>query len=256
LQIQLQRGRSEKSPLWLFEYPQPNARYYIGADAARGVEDGDFSAAVGFNGHTGEQAFTWANREGVEVFAYHLNLLGHFFNRAMLNIEVTGGDGAHTQKLLRDKYRYPTWYLWRGRDDKRTGRPRADTLGYETQWRSRQRLLVSFREGISSGACLIRDRRIFQQMSNAVRDDPLIRWEVTKGHDDIFMAAMLGWKAIDDYPPPKIAGMVVTNTMEKSTQQPQAMLPFQTEPCDWVREKFRVTMKYTTKRARPMLEGV
>jgi len=255
MQIQLQRGRSEKSPLWLYEYPQPNARYYIGADAARGVEDGDFSAAVGFNGNTGEQAFTWANREGVEVFAYHLNLLGHFFNRAMLNIEVTGGDGAHTQKLLRDKYRYPTWYLWRGRDDKRTGRPRADTLGYETQWRSRQRLLVSFREGISSGACIIRDRRIFQQMSNAVRDDPLIRWEVTKGHDDIFMGAMLGWKAIDDYPPPKIAG-TVTNTMEKSAQQPQPMLPFQTEPCDWLREKFRVTMKFTTKRARPMLEGV
>ena len=92
-------------------------------------------------------------------------------------------------------------------------------------------------------------------MSNAVRDDPLIRWEVTKGHDDIFMAAMLGWKAIDDYPPPKIAGMVVSNTMEKGAQV-QPSLPFQTEPCDWLRDKFRVTMKYTTKRARPMLEGV
>src|ERR1700679_460742 len=116
--IRLRRGKGESSPLWIFEYPIEGDRYYIGADAARGKEEGDFSAAVCWNGYTGEQAFSFAAKRGVEDFAATLNLLGRLYFNAMMYPEQTGGDGAHVLKLLRDHWRYPTWAPWKGRDDK------------------------------------------------------------------------------------------------------------------------------------------
>ena len=194
--IHLRRGKGESSSLYIWEYPEDGNSYYIGADAARGVEHGDFSAAVGWNGHTGEQAFTYAAREGVDQFAATLNLLGLYYGKAMISPEQTGGDGAQVMKLLRDKYRYPRWAPWKGRDDKLHGKP-SQTIGWETTWKSRQKLLVVFRTNIASGFIKVRDKRIVSQMGNAVRDDPMLRWEVEKGHDDILFAAMIGVIMVD-----------------------------------------------------------
>lgn len=250
--IHLRRGKGESSPLYIWEYPTDGNSYYIGADAARGVEDGDFSAAVGWNGHTGEQAFTYAAREGVDQFAQTLNLLGLFYGKAMMNVEQTGGDGAQVMKLLRDTYRYPKFPSWRGKDDKRTTRP-SMTIGWETNWKSRQRLLVVFRTNISSGFLKIRDKRLFSQMSNAVRDDPMLRWEVTKGHDDIFMAAMIGVIAIDQWPPPK---RTVQSKNLLDPGEDTMPLPFETEPAQALKDKWARMQGLVMDRVGDPLEGV
>lgn len=251
--LRFRRGKDENAPLWVWEFPDPDGKYYIGADAARGKEQGDFSAAVCWNGYTGEQAFTYAARCSVDRFAWLLNALGRHYNNAMMYPEQTGGDGAHVLKLLRDTHRYPTWAPWKGRDDKLRSKP-STTIGWETTWKSRQRLLVMFRTSISTGFLKIRDPRLVAQMSLAIRDDLDMHWEVTKGHDDIFMAAMIGAMAIDQWPPPKIQGRTANLLSRAEDQQPT--LPFESEPAYRLREKFELVTGMKIEAVGDPLQGV
>jgi hypothetical protein len=252
--VKLIRGSGESSPLWLWEEPIEGDKYYIGADAARGNLDpsgtaqGDFSAAVGWNGVTGNQAFTFAARLGVDEFAWTLNALGRWYNRALINVEQTGGDGSQVNKLLRDTYHYPALYGWLGKDDKRYKHV-GHALGWETTYRSRQKMLIVFREfvrpidpGSKSGFLRVRDKRLVAQMGFCMRDDLTVRWEIKRGHDDIFVAAAIAAVALDQYPPPKSAGES-RRLLEREMEEEQMPLYYDSEPHAFLREKWHQKIK-------------
>lgn len=246
-EVTFRRGRGEQSPLWVWEFPVEGCKYYMGADAARGNLDlegtaqGDFSAAICFNGTTGNQAFSFADRLGVEEFAWVMNALGRYYHRAMVNVEQTGGDGSQVNKLLRDKYHYPNLYGWLGKDDKRH-KYIGKALGWETTWRSRQKMLIVFREMIrpiegKEGFLKIRDKRLHQQMGFVMRDDLTVRWEVKRGHDDLFVAAAIAAVALDQYPPPKAAGI---SKLLLGDGQGELPLEYASEPGDRLHQKWLV----------------
>lgn len=258
--VKLIRGRGESSPLWIWEMPIPGDKYYIGCDAARGNLDtggtaqGDFSAAVGWNGITGNQAFTYADRCGVDEFAWIMNALGRWYNKGLINVEQTGGDGSQVNKLLRDRYRYPNLYGWLGKDDKRYKRIGA-ALGWETTYRSRQKMLIVFREFIrpidqdaTHGFLKVRDKRLLTQMGFCMRDDLTVRWEIKRGHDDIFVAAAIAAVALDQYPPPKNAGQSRRLLEEEGSEQ--LPLDYDSEPHAALREKWWVKIKGRKERLR------
>ena len=266
LEVTLRKSKlAEAAPLWVWEMPQEGAHYYVGADAARGLLDpngqahGDFSAAVCINGNTGNQAFTYANRIPVTEFAWFLNAIGRLYNKAMLNPEVTGGDGSQVYKLLRDEHKYNNLYGWLGKDDK-IRRQKATVGGWETTWKSRQKMLVVLREyirpeqGKHVGFIKVRDKRWWQQMSNAMRDDPLLRWEIKRGHDDIFIAGCLAAVALNQYPPPKnIGGMKLLLDNPDETDMP---LNYDTEPLARLRDKFMVTSGHRKAPIQERLAGI
>jgi hypothetical protein len=204
-------GRA-KSGWRIWEHPQPDCYYYIGADSARGTEHGDFAADCVWNGTTGEQAATLAERMPPDLHAEVLNAAGWYYATknvpASLNIELTGNLGLETMRRLRDDYHYPNILGWRGRDDKPAKRRRHQTatLGWETQWRSRERMFIAFRTAVRAGECTIHDRVLYVQMEAAQRTQQMYRsgFEVSEGHDDVLIAALLAWIGITDFPPPKI----------------------------------------------------
>ncbi len=205
-------------PLYIWERPQPLCHYFIGVDAAKGVEEGDFATAVGWNAETGEQAFTYAAKIGPEALSEKVNFLGKWYNKAMVNVELTGGWGYQVMKDLRDRFHYPNQYLWRSRDDKPDTKPRQ-TFGWETTDRSRQMLFTVFRKAVRASLprdygdgilvtqpeVVVRDIRLYSQASKA-QSDIGFRWRVLKGHDDILMAGWLGWIAFvqHHYPHPDL----------------------------------------------------
>ena len=267
-EVNLIRGRGESSPLWIWEEPIEGDKYYIGGDAARGNLDpsgtaqGDFSAAVGWNGITGNQAFTYSARTGVDEFAWTINALARWYGKALVNIEQTGGDGSQVNKLLRDRYHYPNLYGWLGKDDKRykhIGR----ALGWETTYRSRQKMLICFREfirpidpGAKHGFLKVRDKRLLVQMGFCMRDDLTVRWEIKRGHDDIFVAAAIAAVALDQYPPPKSAGES-RRLLEETNEIP---LDYDHEPQTRLQEKFYSHASLPEFRRKPLaanrLQGV
>lgn len=183
--------------LVVWEDPQPGDHYYVGVDAAKGVIDGDFAAAVGWNAETGNQAFRYSARVGPEKLGFYVNALGRRYNNATVNIELTGGWGWAAMKELRDKWHYPTQYLWMSKDDRPDRKPRQ-ALGWETTMNSRKRLLIVYRTSVRSGDCHPKDIETVQQMSN-VQIEMAWNWTVSRGHDDVLFAAMLGWIAMIDH---------------------------------------------------------
>lgn len=186
----------------VWELPQPKGQYYIGADAAKGVGTGDFAAVVGWNGDTGRMAFRFAERIPPETLAYFLNGLGRFYNSAMINIEFTGGWGATAANELRDRYYYPQQYLWRGSRDDKIHAKASTSMGWETTQRSRRMLFDRFRMALRRGECHVTDQQFLAQMSRA-QMEMAWNWQVIKGHDDIFMAGLLGWICVEQYHTPR-----------------------------------------------------
>jgi len=182
----------------VWELPTEKGQYYIGADAAKGVGTGDFAAIVGWNGDTGRMAFRFAERIPPETLAYFLNGLGRFYNNAMINIEFTGGWGATAAQELRDRYYYPQQYLWRGSRDDKVHAKASTALGWETTQRSRRMLFDRFRLALRRGEAHVTDQQFLAQMSRA-QMEMAWNWQVIKGHDDIFMAGLLGWIAVKQY---------------------------------------------------------
>jgi hypothetical protein len=80
---------SSNGELYLWEEPKPRCRYYVGADAARGVDTGDFAAFVVVNGDTGEYAARYVGHCGPHALAYLLAAIGTWYGRAMINVELT-----------------------------------------------------------------------------------------------------------------------------------------------------------------------
>jgi hypothetical protein len=203
---------AQDGPIRVWELPTEKGQYYIGADAAKGVGTGDFAAIVGWNGDTGRMAFRFAERVAPEALAYFLDGLGRYYNNAMINIEFTGGWGSTAAAELRDRYHYPQQYLWRGSRDDKVNAKSSTSLGWETTVRSRRMLFDRFRMALRRNEAHVTDVAFLQQMSRAQMEMGW-NWQVIKGHDDIFMAGLLGWICVEQYHQPK--GNSKSNTMEK-----------------------------------------
>src|SRR4029077_2850633 len=157
------------------------------------------------------QVLRYAQRVDPEYLARLCHYIGHYYNKGMLCIELTGNLGLWCQMRLRDYFHYPNLYRWRGtRDDKVapgfTAGKRGGTYGWETTYRSRERLLITYRESILHRMITIRDEEVVRQMDVATRKDSWERWEIAFGHHDILMATMLANVARSEWHPRRLEG--------------------------------------------------
>lgn len=211
--IDFQKNVRGKTLIW--EMPQARCHYYIGVDCARGIEQdtgrasGDFASYVVLNGSTGDVAARFSDWVNPVEMADDVDKAGRFYNKAMMNIELTGNLGLWCQQVLRDTYMYPNWYIWKGKDDKQPGKSKSHALGFETQSRSRDLLLSTFRgklhDGMKNmpGGLALMDEEIIRQMDLMTMATGM-RWEIEHGHDDVFMAMCFAVIACVQYPPPNI----------------------------------------------------
>jgi len=194
-------------PILMWRMPERGHSYYIGADAAKGTATGDFAAAVVWDGNSGEQVAQFAERASVLQFADYLDRLGRYFGQgmptkqAMVNIEISCGHGSAVQQILRDQYRYSNFYRWRSKDDRLVKETtRRTALGWETTTRTRPMLVDHFRTNLEKKELIVRSEILYSQMARAEQEFGM-RWDVVQGHDDVLMAAMIGWMAVVQWPP-------------------------------------------------------
>lgn len=197
--------KSDRGPLLVWAKPEPGHRYYLGADAARGEDEGgdDFAAIVIVDGTTNEVVARWAEKVGAEALAAVIDTLGREYNLALVIIEKTGNLGLWAQTVLRDRFRYSNIYKALHLNDRarRTNNVNA-TLGWETNVRSREIAFTAFRESIRETGLEVRDEQLVGQMDLAQRVVTNVGWRVKRGHDDILFAALLANVAALHYPPP------------------------------------------------------
>lgn len=225
--------RAKGGALNVWEEPKKDHKYFIGMDAAVGVEEGDFAAICVWDGTTGYEVAQYADRVVPEVLAYIMHCLGHWYNRALTNGELTGNSGREVLRVLRDHYHYPNFAYWKGKDDKLLGRGenRRPTIWWETTGYSRRKMIDTFRLALRGGLrgdyfrAIVRDKVLWAQMNDASLTDTG-RWELRKGHDDILVSAMLAVVAIAQNPVSKMAGQSrVLETGEPEEDRLKRIIP-------------------------------
>jgi len=258
--------KDDNGPVFLWKYPvnennKPDGlHYFIGADAALGTEEGDFTAYCCLCGETGELACRFAERVPPEILAEQLNMCGNFYNLAMVNIELTGNLGRWALKVLRDTYRYSNIYTWKGRDDRRRGKTRSISLGFEMNQATRRLIVDAARSGIrmgmnfQPGGLVLNDRALMGQIGGMTIKE--WRWEIKRDHDDIAVAWMIACLTREQYPPPRMK-FAPKNIMDP--QNPKEMLagiPIKEEISGMIRREMTMFMKAAKTKHRDRLVGV
>jgi hypothetical protein len=186
-------------------------------------------------------------------------MAGRWYNRAMVNIELTGNLGRWALIKLRDKYRYPNLYTWKGRDDRKKGKSRSIAIGFEMTNATRRLIIDAARSGIrmglkaEPGALVINDRALMEQLSMMTIKE--WRWDVLRGHDDIAVAWMIACLTREQYPPPRMR-FAPKNVMEPQNPREVLEMPIREEIGPMIRREMNSFMKQAKTRVRDRLVGI
>ena len=192
----------DAGPLRIWETPAVGADYIIGVDTARGLTDGDASAASVLKvTHYGTnvtldlvaQYHGWVNPLD---YAEELFKLAVFYNSALVSIELTGGFGEATMLKLRQDYAY--WNIFRDESNHAQAKHRlAGKLGVETNVRTKPFMISSLQR-------FVKDRAITIPCSATIREMTAYEQErsdkgthtrfggATGAHDDRVMSLVIG----------------------------------------------------------------
>jgi hypothetical protein len=197
----LPSSHPNQSMLLVWEMPQPGDHYFAGIDTARGdgenIRPGDYASIVVWNAETGHMAARYMSRVSPETLAEYAGLIGRFYNNCCLNVEMNGL-GYVVMRDLRDRHFYPNQHRWKGRDDRFDGKP-GTAFGFETSDRYRRMMFNVFRTSLYRKEATPKDKIFISQMAAAKMEG--FRWEIAVGHDDVFMAGLLGWVAKEQFHP-------------------------------------------------------
>jgi len=183
--------------LTVFRRPRDGREYVIGADSSMGMEA---SATAGSHSRSAAEVLDMATLEQVaeydassapHIFARHLAMLGRFYKEALLCPEVQssgGGGGRELLVYLRESYNYHHLHIWRQPD--RIRQTQGNLYGYETNARTRPRMVARLREHMMEKSCVLHSHQLLTQIRNFGENDSG-RLEALAGHDDLLFALML-----------------------------------------------------------------
>ncbi len=172
--------------VWVWSLPQPNHKYLIAADVARG-DASDNTTIVGIDMTTGEEAFEYVGKIYPDGLAEVLDAYGRKYNNALVVVE-SNTFGNHTLIDLR-KLRYPNVFY-------RTAPKHAvenhypsdkDKHGFDTQTATRQDALIRFEDSMRCHVVTPRSSRFYDETLTFVWIDE--KPQAKKGkRDDLIMA--------------------------------------------------------------------
>jgi hypothetical protein len=119
---------SESGNFDVWEFPDPESVYVIGADVAEGLAYGDFSSAHIINASNGYVAAAWHGHVEPDIFGEMLAQMGWWYNTALLGIE-SNNHGLTTLKAAQ-KLGYRN--LYKQRRLSKVLPQATDTLGWRT----------------------------------------------------------------------------------------------------------------------------
>lgn len=234
-----------KGYLMIWRMPEMGHQYVVGADSAMGIHDAkgsdrhSRSAAEILDMDTLEQVGEYDAVTAPHLFAKHLAGMGRLYNNAILAPEVQssgGGGGRELIVYLRETYEYWNIHKWRGQPD-RIERQQGALLGWETNSRTRPRMLARVREVIMERSVILHSRRLLNQLENFGETDEGFM-EAQAGRDDLLFAY----------------GIALMSRTENYYKMP-AQGPVSTEVPDWSHLGIRVLRQETPmERLRRILQ--
>jgi hypothetical protein len=169
--------------LYLWEQPDPNAIYYIAADAGEGIGQ-DFSVAeilrAGFLNEPDVQVGEWVgNDEPPEAFGRILYAIGYYFNRSEIAVEYNG-PGRSTADYLMNQLEYPHIYIPRRTDHFKA--QVASFAHWQTTPKTKPLLKNKMNETLLEDGILIQSEYVLDELRACETEGE--GFSAMEGHDD------------------------------------------------------------------------
>lgn len=176
---------SPGAPLKIWDLPVLGENYVIGGDVAEGLKDGDYSVADIVRTSDMKTVGRWRGHIDPDLFGNQLDLLGRFYNWALIGVEVNN-HGLTTVQRLRDLF-YTNLYRRERGIDERFEEPTAK-LGWRTDIKTKRIAIDYLTEAIREGYVIDYDQVFVEEAMSYVRDDNGKTNAEEGNHDDTVMA--------------------------------------------------------------------
>jgi hypothetical protein len=165
---QFQFVEESHGPLRVWEWPEDNGRYAIGADPAQGYEHGDFSSTHVINARNGHVVATWHGRIDPDLYGTHvLAPLGHLYMDALIGVE-SNNHGLSTLKALH-RAKYHPIYMQRSPRYKKS--IPTDILGWRTTQITKPLAVDELNMALREDAVTLWCAQTLSELRTFVRDD-------------------------------------------------------------------------------------
>lgn len=159
---------SDEGPLTVYERPQPQTVYVIGADTSEGLEHGDYSSAhVLRAGRHPKVVATWHGLIDPDLFGDELMRIGYWYQTALLGPEANNTGIATIAALKRAHY--PWIYRRQVRADARTDRTQ-EQLGWYTSRSTKPFLINELLAALRDRSVDLEDSPTLAELRSYVRD--------------------------------------------------------------------------------------
>lgn len=183
MQVRFNLSKGERLSLW--EKPQPDDAYLIGADVAEGVDGGDNSCAQIISRKKFKQVASWCGKIEPYEFGRVLHDLGLYYNNALVAPE-RNSSGVSTIDSLR-KLNYPNLYKMVKFD--KDGAEETDRYGWITNLHTRGLIIGTLREVIRENSLILQDPDTLSELKTFILNPDTGKMEAAVGnHDDRVMA--------------------------------------------------------------------
>jgi hypothetical protein len=188
----LPQQKTHGSRLFIWEFPQENENYYVGADVAHGVEGGNFSVAqvikIGRGPEPDVQVAEWHGWINPDPYADVLAGLGWLYNTAQVCVECNDV-GLSTNSRLMRVLEYENLYVWKHFDKIKNFT--SDFLGWYTNSKTRDQIIAKFRTAMDENTIILRSEALIDECQDFAQDDSGSRFEAQEGDDDRVFAIMI-----------------------------------------------------------------
>lgn len=181
----------------------PAGTYYIGADVAEGLKNGDYSVAQVLNGKR-EQVAVWRGHVLPDAFAHILKALGEMFNQAEVAVELNN-HGILTANVLAKQLRYPA--VWTDQIYDRIEEEETVRLGFTQNPKTRTMILNKLRADMRDWTITVRDETTLKEMLSFIVNESGKMTAEAGAHDDHVMSLAIAnhinegeWIAISNKP--------------------------------------------------------
>lgn len=216
----------EEGRFRVFEYPDRDSTYCIGADAAEGLPHGDDSAMIVLNKKTNKVALAYNCTCDGDEFAEDLIKAARFYNSCMIAPESKGYGSAVCRKIYNH---YGNIYK-KIRDN--TGHiDVSDELGWNTNSSTRPAMLAQLKNEIAENSTDLLDEELLGECRTFINHPKKKRPEAENGKkDDLVFARAIAGMVRSYYPHlSRIANSEASAYLNRREIKPNQGLGFRTE---------------------------
>jgi len=176
-----------RGELAVYQEHDPAETYYIGADVAMGVRNGDYSVAQ-VTDSKGDQVATYRSHVHPDYFAQVLYHLGMLYNEGKIIVE-SNNHGILTCTRLGKDLAYPNFYT-ETHYDKLTDKETIK-LGFASTVKTKPLIIDQLRAAMRDGKIKLKDKQTIREMMSYIVNDNG-QMEAEEGtHDDCVMSLAL-----------------------------------------------------------------